>query len=411
MRFLYLIHRSWPYHGGSERYVWEHALETVRRGHDAFVATTVAWDMSVFTSGRGRRLPAGCFSHRGITVRRFPVKNPPMQHLFRALFRRLLPGGPDRFFYPNPFVPSMDRWLKLQDGFDIVHANAMPFLIYGGYRYSVKRNVPLVSVPHANLGGPGNRIEPLRYFAGSQPDALRSSALVIAQNRYEASVYRDEAGVPDGSIFIQGSGVDPDEWQEVTAERCLSELGIPRNEDLILSVTAHCRDKGSFALLDAAVSLWSSGRNFTLVMAGPVLEDFRRHLDRRSASVPDGKLIVTGYVSEDLRKSLFKAASVIAAPSRLDAFGIVVLDGWVAGKPVIGCSDGGMADLIRNGKDGFLVGFDDSRDLADKAALLLEDRCLAGEMGRSGRERVLSGYTWRHSTGRFFAELERRGLC
>lgn len=410
MRILYLVHRSWPYHGGSERYVLEHALAAVRRGHEAVIATTDAWDMASFVSGGGRRLPRGRFVHRGVEILRFPVVNPPFQNLMRAVLRRVKPGGPDRYFYPNPFVPEMDRWLGSDHGFDLVHANAMPFLLYGGYRHAVRNGIPLVAVPHANLGTRDHRISPQHYFAGRQPEVLRSSDLVVAQNRFEASVYAGECGVKRERIMVHGSGIEPGEWAGASAERGLRTLSLPSGARMVLSVTAHCRDKGSMTLLDSAISLWESGMDFHLVMAGPLMDDFRKHLDSRSSEIPDGKLVVTGYISERLRKDIFTAARAVAAPSRLDAFGIVILDGWISGTPVIGCNAGGMPDLIDHGKDGFLVDFGDREALAGFMRTLLEKPELADSMGRTGRKKTMRNHTWGMVTDRFFHELQDRRI-
>ncbi len=94
-----------------------------------------------------------------------------------------------------------------------MHANAMPFLIHGGYRYARKHGVPLVTVPHANLGGPAGRIMPMEYFAGDQRRILRESALVVAR-RLEASVYTDECHADPSRVMVHGSGIDPADWVE-----------------------------------------------------------------------------------------------------------------------------------------------------------------------------------------------------
>lgn len=408
MRILHLIHRTWPYHGGAERYVWEHALAAKRWGHTSTVVATDAWDMSWLVSREGRHLNPGRITRDGIEIIRFPVAHPPAQNIFRAIFRRLKKGGPDRYFYPNPFVPKLDNWIKTANHFDLVHANAMPFLLHAGYRYAQNRNVPLVSVPHANLGSSGDRIEPLHYFAGDQPKVLRESTMVVAQNRFEASVYKNECGVDEGKILVLGSGIDPDEWIDADADLARKAFFIPRGRKIVLSVTAHCRDKGSNTLLDSSIDLWGRGEDFVLFLAGPVQKDFREHLDTRSAEIPQGNLIVTGYIREELRKHLFRAASVVAAPSRLDAFGIILLDGWISEKPVIGCNAGGMPDLIQQNKNGYLVEFGNKDDLSEKISTLLNNEELSLSMGQRGRKLTLSKYTWQKVTDRFYRTLQER---
>lgn len=408
MKILHLIHRTWPYHGGAERYVWEHALAGKRWGHTSTVVATDAWDMSWLISKRGRHIHPGSFSRDGVNIIRFPVLHLPVQNVFRAVLRRLKKGGPDRYFYPNPFIPKFDKWIKTADGFDLVHANAMPFLLYGGYRYAKRKNVPLISVPHANLGTPGHRIEPLHYFAGNQPEVLRQSSLVVAQNRFEASVYKNECGVDREKILVLGSGIDPREWEGAEGDQARKVFSIPHDKKIVLSVTAHCRDKGSNTLLDSSIDLWKRGEDFILVLAGPVQKEFREYLDTRSEEIPQGKLIVTGYIREEIRKHLFHAAWIVAAPSRLDAFGIVLLDGWISGKPVIGCNAGGMPDLIQHGENGFLVEFGDTENLSNKISTLLNNEELAVAMGQSGRGKTLAEYTWYKVTDRFYESIQER---
>lgn len=406
MKILHLVHRTWPYHGGAERYVWEHALAGERWGHSSTVVATDAWDMSWLVSRQGRHLQPGTFFRKGVQIVRLPVSHPPCQNLFRAVFRRIRKGGPDRFFYPNPFIPAFDRWIRKDRGFHMVHANAMPFLIHGGYRYSKRRHVPLVSVPHANLGSRSHRIEPLHYFSGDQPLVLRKSSLVVAQNRFEASVYRDECGVKQEDILVLGSGINPVEWKEADSDIARRYFSIPLNRKIVLSVTAHSVDKGSCALLDSCIDLWKNQRDFVLVLAGPVLPDFRKHLDDRAEEVPQNNLVVTGYISEEIRKHLFMAASLVAAPSRLDAFGIVLLDGWISGKPVIGCNAGGMPDIITEGEDGFLVDFGDSCKLAERIDTLLENETMAIAMGEKGKKKTVLNYTWDRVTDRFYRSVQ-----
>jgi glycosyltransferase involved in cell wall biosynthesis len=228
----------------------------------------------------------------------------------------------------------------------------------------------------------------------------------VAQNRFESSVYADECKVNKQNILILGSGIDPDEWENADGSLARRSFSVPAGKKIVLSVTSHCTDKGSTTLLDSSIDLWNNGVDFVLVLAGPVQNDFRCHQDARAADIPRDRLIVTGYIREEIRKHLFKAADVIAAPSRLDAFGIVLLDGWISGKPVIGCNAGGMPDIISHGEDGYLIEFGDRKDLSSRIQTLLENEKTAVAMGRSGRKKTLEKYTWRKVTDRFYRRVQ-----
>ncbi len=406
MRILHLIHRTWPYHGGAERYVWEHAKAAAGWGHESTVYATDAWDMSLFTSRRGRRLESLEERHDGVSIRRFRVIHPPLQNLVRAFLRRIQPGGRDMFFYPNPFVPSLYAALRRSREFDFIHAGAMPFMMWAGYRYACRTGAALATVPHGNLGEKYRRIEPLGYFEGKQPLILRKSSLVVAQSEFEKSVYI-ETGVDPERILVLGSGVDPDDFRGADACRGRRKFALPADSGVVLSLTAHCIDKGSVTLLRSCIDAWAGGADFTLVLAGPLLPDFRRELEEGGLwrSIPEGRLVMTGYVREEDRPDLLAASDLVAAPSRLDAFGIVILDAWISRKPVIGCWSGAMPDLIEDGRTGFLVGFGDTATLTHRILTLLGAPELRNRMGEEGRNVVLARHTWDRVTDKFYGRI------
>ena len=406
MRILHLVHRAWPYHGGAERYVLEHALAGVDRGHESVVCTTDAWDMSWLVSRRGRNVPVPADSHRGVTIRRFPVLHPPLQPLLRASLRRLLPCGPDRFYYPNPFLRGLGRWLDRQEPFDLVHANAMPFMLCEGWRLARRRGSILAAVPHANYGERFRRADALRYFDGCQPRILRESSFTVAQSRFESGLFRD-LGVPEERILLLGSGIDPEELSRADGNRGRARHGL--DGPVVLFMTAHSRDRGTPDAIEACRMLFADGRRFTLVLAGPLLPDAGRFLDvPPGVEDPAGSIVVTGLVSAEERLDLLGAADIVILPSRLDCFGIVLLEAWTCRKPVIGCWSGAMPDLVDDGRNGYLVSWGDVPALADRIRRLLEDGGLRDRMGEDGRRFVLSERTWSRVTDRFY---ERAALC
>lgn len=406
MRILHLVHRSWPYHGGAERYVLEHALAGAVRGHTSEICTTDAWDMSWLVSRTGMHIERSKDVYRGITIRRFPVRHPPLQGILRGILRRLLPCGRDRFFYPNPFVPSLNRWLSRDRGFDLVHANAMPFALYQGWRYSRRHGTGLVCVPHANVGEKFRRVEALHYFQGCQRRILGESSFVVAQSGFERDLYV-EMGVEAERLHISGSGIDPKEFASADGEAARRRLGV--SGTILLSLTGHCRDRGLEQMLEALAELAGRGLEATLVLAGPVMPDAQRLLDRKVRGNPalEGSVVVTGYIRKEERVDLIRAADAVLLPSRLDCFGIVVLEAWMLGRPVIGCWSGGMPDIIRDGENGFLVPFGDTATLVHRIDLLLRNPALGRSMGEAGHRLVMKEWTWDRVTDRFYRRLSQ----
>jgi glycogen synthase len=106
----------------------------------------------------------------------------------------------------------------------------------------------------------------------------------------------------------------------------------------------------------------------------------------------------------------YAAADVFAMPSRTDSFGIVYLEAWCYGVPVVGARAGGVPDVIDEGKDGLLVRFGDVEELAGAVGRLLGDRKEARRLGANGRARVVRELTWDHKYAQVravYAELLR----
>jgi len=402
MNILHLIHRSLPFHGGAERYVLEHALAASRWGHTSTIATTDAWDVSLFGDRHGARVVPAEETWRDIRIIRFRVTHPPLDPIRRAVLRRLLPGGPDRFFHPNPSIPGLGKWLSRERGFSFVHANAMPFLLYHGFRYASSRACGLASVPHANIGERYRRLSDIRYFAGLQPRILRESSFAVAQSSFEAGLFIDMGVLPE-RIHLSGSGIDPAEFAAPDRKAARIRLGF--DGPFVLSMTSHCADRGSGHLIEACRRLWAHGLDFRLVLAGPVARGFGPELESRLREVPPGRIVLTGYIEKGQRAGIIAEAAVTALPSRLDCFGIILLEAWACGNPVIGAWSGAMPDLVDDGVNGYLVSFGDVETLADRIARLLGDPSSRDAMGRAGREMVLRERTWEKVTDRFYRRV------
>lgn len=99
-----------------------------------------------------------------------------------------------------------------------------------------------------------------------------------------------------------------------------------------------------------------------------------------------------GKVSHDEKKEWMRRARVLVLPaiSRLEAFGIVMLEAMACKTPVIASKIPGVEEIARNGG---LV-FENEQDLSSIILVLLENEDLASKLGRRGRWIVKKKYDW-----------------
>jgi glycosyltransferase involved in cell wall biosynthesis len=109
------------------------------------------------------------------------------------------------------------------------------------------------------------------------------------------------------------------------------------------------------------------------------------HLARLVAqSRCDPRLRIQPAVAADDVRGAMRQYDLVAVPSRwLETGPLVVLEAFAAGVPVIGASHGGIAELVRNGKDGVLVEPSSPRAWADAISRLASDQSSI-EVLRSG---------------------------
>ena len=84
--------------------------------------------------------------------------------------------------------------------------------------------------------------------------------------------------------------------------------------------------------------------------------------------------------------------------TRLEAFGLVILEALASGKPVITSDMPGMREVIIDGVDGFLAEPLDAHDISEKLRMLLEDDELRKRFGANGRMKVEERFTWARVT-------------
>ena len=113
--------------------------------------------------------------------------------------------------------------------------------------------------------------------------------------------------------------------------------------------------------------------NAKLIVAGKGVE--REKLEKLAINLKlEGKVIFTGFVSEDEKWDLLKRCDVFVLPSIVEAFGIAVIEAMACGKPVIATRIGPFPEIIRDGETGILVPLHSLVRLADAIIDLAQDK-------------------------------------
>jgi glycogen synthase len=393
VRCLHVIHRYWPARGGSEKFFEEISERLAADGNDVTVWTTDAIDIQHYWLPGKERIGVPLETHNGVAVRRFEVKRFP-RHAQALRVLGHIPGLLPRsvFSFPSPLVPSMLAAARTSRPFDIVHATALPYdsILYTAHALSKRQGIPFVCSPFFHLGEEGAQDVRRYYTRPHQMKLVKSADRVTVQTTIERD-FLSSSGYPVSKMVMLGMGIEPAELDGGRAERFRSRHDIAG--PIVCYIGPRTYDKGTFHLVEAMEKLWALGDPSTLVLAGLDIEDFRRFHSRLPEKVKS-KCVLLDFIPDEEKLDLLDAASLLVLPSRSDSFGIVFLEAWYYGKPVVGADAGGIPGLVRDGVDGLLVPFGDVKELALSIQKLLLDGEYASRLGEAGRQRVLAEFTW-----------------
>jgi glycosyltransferase involved in cell wall biosynthesis len=103
------------------------------------------------------------------------------------------------------------------------------------------------------------------------------------------------------------------------------------------------------------------------------------------------RTVFWGY--RDDVKELMQRMTLLALPSHIEAFPMVVLEAMALGVPVVATKVAGVPEIITDGETGVLVPPGDVGALSQAMDRVLSDSDLARSLGERGRESVTSKFT------------------
>lgn len=255
---------------------------------------------------------------------------------------------------------------------DIVHTH----LVHADVIGALAPRAPVVSSKH---NPDPFRAGPWRYIERAL--ALRTRRIVAISDAVRRfSVER--VGLPPARIDVVHYGLDslPEPWGENPA------LPIPDGAPLLLCVARLAPQKG----VDVAVRALPQLPGATLLVLGegperPRLEELARELGVAERTLMPGRV---GDVA-----ALYRRCDAVVHPARWEGFGLAMLEGMLAGKPVVAANAASAPELVAEGETGMLVPPDDPPALARAVTSLLEDRARSASFGAAGVVRARSEFS------------------
>jgi glycosyltransferase involved in cell wall biosynthesis len=299
-----------------------------------------------------------------------------------------LPGGfglPTAGAFLFARAVGLVRELQRTGRIDLIHAHGPLPCGHAAMLLSVELGVPYVVSVH---GLDAFSTEQVSGRAGNwcrriSQRVYRSSRRVICVSEHVRERVLEGTG-PTCRTSVVYNGVDPQVFSPGTDGASASPL--------VLSVGNLIPIKGHELLIRAVAALAVEFPALALQIIGDGPQ--RAHLE----SVVQGLKIADrvrflGRKSRQEVAAAMQGCTVFALPSRYEGLGCVYLEAMSVGKPVIGCREQGISEVIRQGSNGFLVGPSNEKELTLALGMLLRDEVRRRNLGAAARDTILERYT------------------
>lgn len=168
-------------------------------------------------------------------------------------------------------------------------------------------------------------------------------------------------------------------------DRLRQKLGLG-SRPVVLFLGRKSSGKGFPALMAAWSRVQAAHPSAVLLLAGP--DD-----DSHGEISPRDSIRDLGILSEEDKADALAACDVFCLPSAHESFGIVFVEAWSYGKPVVCGPAPASREFIRNGETG-LWADQTTGSIADALLRLLGDPVASRRMGEAGRRLQQDSFTW-----------------
>ena len=228
---------------------------------------------------------------------------------------------------------------------------------------------------------------------------LEDADYVICVGRSEMEKARQ--ALPHDRIAYLPNGVDCARFAEGDGAAFRRKHRIPETAFVILNISRIDSQKNQRLLLQAFTRFRAQRPEAQLLLIGPETQpSYAAELRELIASngLGDDARLLSGMRNDDPDLvNAYHAADVFVLPSMHEPFGIVVLEAWSAGCPVLASAVGGLRGLIRDGDTGWMFppdAADAADDLAARLRRLADEPAVRARLAEAGRREARAHYDW-----------------
>jgi glycosyltransferase involved in cell wall biosynthesis len=277
----------------------------------------------------------------------------------------------------------------LDGEFDVVHGLDMySTMALRAVRFAHRHRIPSVMTCHTVMGSPFLIFwQRLVGWALRLKKADRLIAVSEASGHFAHLL-----GFAERRITIVPNGVDLSCFNgKVDALLMRRELGIG-DKPLVVTASRLIKRKNPGLLVSAFAKVLKVIPDAKLVIAGSGREEHNLSDQIRDLNITDSVSLLGGLAKEKVAQ-LMAAADIFVLPSKVESFGLSLLEASAAAVPVVCSNAGGIPEVFQDGFNALLYPPGDDDAMGRAIVHLIQDRELAKKIGANAVE-TAKRFTW-----------------
>lgn len=294
---------------------------------------------------------------------------------------------------------------------DIVHVHSPGVMGLAGMALAKRNKKPVVGTYHALLTEALMYLSPLRWIPGIDVheatrvrggEKVHQKAVWNILNKFYSycqvvvapsmAVKRELVGHGlAADVRVISNGIEmklfpaKQEYKKRYKVLYVGRAGYEKNVDLVIKAFNR-------------VVRWLPMASLTVVGDGPAMEDLKKLVEGLGLR---GRVLFEGWVEREKLARVYRAHDVFVTASAMETQGLVILEAMSSGLPVVGIDKYAVPDVVKHGRNGYVVRPGDVKEMAKYVKNLLEDENLQERLGKNARKSVES-----HDVNKVIGQME-----
>lgn len=265
---------------------------------------------------------------------------------------RIYPNARATINFHNKYIKEIIDWEP-----DLIHSQCEFTSFIFARKISKKLNIPIIHTYHTMYE------DYTHYFTHSKNlgrkvvsmlsrKLLNNVTTVIVPTDKVQKVLKDY-GVKNNIVTVPtGIKLEDFEKQPIEIEKLKEELGIGKENKVLVTIGRLAKEKNIEELLDNMKDLLVIDEKLVLLIVGD--GPFRRSLEKKAKEMKiDKNVIFTGMINPKEIYKYYKLGDIFVSASKSETQGLTYLEALASGLPAVCREDSCLENVIINGYDGF----------------------------------------------------------